>query len=217
MPTRTVAVPPVAVTVAPPVLDIGEELELEARRRSIAEARGERVAIFANNQQNIARLRKRMRWMAVPVALYGVLALLEPATFVAVWLFLIAECVVIYQLSKRVYSRQTLPVVTLTNAGIEVHTMGHDIGLIHWSEISDIRAYNLMYRYVGITLHDTASVCSRLSARQQMLIKMNAACIPLYRVFRKFVAPINLAQQNLPLSADALVAQINQFRATHRV
>ncbi len=105
----------------------------------------------------------------------------------------------------------------MTDAGIEIHTIGHDIGLVRWAEIADVRAYNLIYRYVGITPRDTGALCARLTKRQAWMIRANEAVVPFYRLFRQRIAVINLAQQNLPLSADALVAKIEAFRAARGV
>ena len=216
-PTMQTVVP--QTVVAPPAqLDICEELEEEARQRSIAEASGERVVIYADNHQNIARMKKRMLWSFVPMTvIYGILSLIEPSLFAAIWAFMLIECAVLYQYMRRMYLRQTHPAVVLTDAGIEIHTLGHDIGLIHWHEIGDIRAYNLIYRYVGITPRDSKALCQRLTKKQGGLIRANEFVIPMYRFFRTFVAPINLAQQVLPISADALVAKIEAFRAVRRV
>lgn len=110
--------------------------------------------------------------------------------------------------------RQQLPIVILSPDGITVRTLGTQVGLIPWEEISEIRAYNLLYRFVGIVPRDSDGLCRRMGTIRALLLRLNSWVIPLYRLFGVFVAPINIPQEYLPITADELAARIGDYRAS---
>ena len=219
-PNHASSTPPALVAVATPVeeMDIGDELEAEAKLRSHAETTGARVAIYANPAQNIARLRRRLLIVGVPLLIfYGILTILtgiSPLLFAVIALELGAG----YVLGKKMHRARVHPVITITDEGLDIRSPFHDIGLVRWDEIAEVRAYTQLYRYVGIVPKDTKALCARLPRGKTRLIRINEGCRRwFYRPLRQFVAPINLAQENLPLKADDLVARINAFRVERGV
>ena len=195
--------------------DLWDELEAEAQARAVAEAQGERVVIPFDSQLNMRRLRRRLLLVAPLLLLFCVLiAFIEPVMAVCAALFLLIECIVIYAIMKQATLRQTQPAVVLSREGMKIHLIGHDIGLVRWDEIAEIRTYNLWpYRYVGIVPKDTPALCKRLG-KKATLIRANDWCLRwLYRPLRVWCAPINIPQQNLPITADSLLARIAAFEA----
>ncbi len=129
------------------------------------------------------------------------------------WL-LTTFCVVLYACVMISLRRQRRPIVTLSPEGIAVHALMTQIGLIRWDEVQEIRPYNLIYRLVGIVPLDMSILCRRAGFGRSLIIRMNAWVVPLYQMFGIFVAPINIAQEYLPISADELMGRIQQFRAS---
>ena len=205
-------VPVVLVEKAP---DLWDELEAEAQARAVAEAQGEQVVIPFDSRSHLHRLRKIFLFL-IPFAMIncGMLALSSPTVALFIMCIVLAHLAFSYNFAARTISPQTKPAVVLSREGLEIHIIGHDIGLIRWDEISDIRTYNLWpYRYVGIVPKDTAALCERLG-KKATLIRANDWCLRfLYRPLRVWCAPINIPQQNLPITADALLARIAAFEA----
>jgi hypothetical protein len=218
--TEPVAAPPQAAA----ILDIGEELEAEARRVAQSEAIGERVTIYPNQALIIAKLKRRMiRVGSVIVPVGFALAvflsvMLGSAGFLAIGAIYPIEIALLYLLMHRIYTRQRDPVVRLTDEGIELHTFGYDVGLIRWDEIADIRPHKAIYRFVGISLRDSNNFCATRPRKATTLIRMNSTEI---QFKRGSGAPpklhIKISDEHLPMSSDALIARINTFRATRGV
>ena len=122
--------------------------------------------------------------------------------------FLAAEFALLYWAQVRSFRKQAKPIVTLSSEGIMVDTQATHLGLIYWSEIEEIRSYTLIYRYVGIVPKNVNALAQRLGKKQLWLVSLNASCVPLYKLFGIFTAPINIPQIYLPITADELLAQI---------
>ena len=133
------------------------------------------------------------------------------------WLpwFLVAELVVLWLASVASHLRQVKPIVTLGPRGLAVDTMATHLGELSWDEVGEVRCYTMIYRYVGIVPRDTSALCRRLGPRRAWLLWMNAACIPLYRIFGIFLAPINIPQVYLPIRADELAATIRAYQVAY--
>ena len=89
------------------------------------------------------------------------------------------------------------------------------MGEMSWDEVGEVRCYTFLYRYVGVVPADTAALCRRLGPRRAWLLWMNAACIPLYKFFGLFVAPINIPQVYLPIPAEELASSIRSYQAAY--
>ena len=83
---------------------------------------------------------------------------------------------------------------------------------LRWDEIKDVYTYNLGYRLIGITLNDPKTVYRRLGLKRSWMLRANGLVAPLYKPFRVRVAPINIPQEYLPMSADELLVQIQTYR-----
>ena len=130
-------------------------------------------------------------------------------------LCLLAEIPILYWVMSRKLTRQTKPIVSLSSQGITINTIGTHVGFLRWDEIKDVYTYNLGYRFVGITLNDPNAVYARIGLKRSWLLRSNALVAPLYKPFRARVAPINIPQEYLPMSADELLAQIQTYRAAY--
>ena len=130
--------------------------------------------------------------------------------------FLAIEFGLLYWAQVRSFRKQAKPIVTLSSDGIAVDTQATHLGLIYWSEIEEIRSYTLIYRYVGIVPKNSAALAQRLGKKQSWLMSMNAACVPLYKPFGIFTAPINIPQVYLPITADELLAHIRTYQAAYQ-
>lgn len=130
--------------------------------------------------------------------------------------FLAAEFGLLYWVQVRSFRKQAKPIVTLSSEGIAVDTLATHLGLIYWSEIEEVRSYTLIYRYVGIVPKNSAALAQRLGKKQSLLMSMNAVCVPLYKPFGIFAAPINIPQVYLPITVDELVAHIRTYQAAYQ-
>ena len=130
------------------------------------------------------------------------------------WL-LLAECGFLYVVMARSHRKQTKPIVVLNSEGIAVDTAATHIGLVRWDEIEEVRPYTLIYRYVGIIPKNTNALCRRLGGKRSWIVKLNAALIPPYKLLGIFVAPINIPQVYLPVTADELTARIHTYQAAY--
>jgi hypothetical protein len=117
----------------------------------------------------------------------------------------------VYVTMLAVLQRQNKPLLTISPEGLMIHTVATQIGLLRWEEIGEVRTYNFIYRFVGIVPRDLSSLYRRLGSRS-ILLRLNAWCIPLYRMFGQFIAPINIPQEYLPMSADELAALIREHQ-----
>jgi hypothetical protein len=135
---------------------------------------------------------------------------------------LLVEVPILYFFVARNLSRQTKPVVALSFSGLTVNTLGNQIGYLKWEEIKDVYVYNfgfprlnLGFRFLGIHLNDPGTVYRRIGLKRSLCPQMNGLCIPLYKPFRIRVAPINISDEFLPMSADELLAQIKMYRSAY--
>lgn len=130
------------------------------------------------------------------------------------WL-LLAECIFLYAVMARSHRKQKKPIVVLNAEGIAVDTTATHIGLIRWDEIEEVRPYTLIYRYVGIVPKNTSALCQRLDGGRSWMLQVNAFCIPLYKLLGIFVAPINIPQVYLSVTADELATRIRAYQEAH--
>ena len=130
--------------------------------------------------------------------------------------FLLGECALLYFLNVRSFKKQAKPIVTLSCEGIAVDTQATHLGMIRWDEIEEIRAYNFIYRYVGIVPKNSKSLAQRIGGKRAWLMSINTTCVPLYKPFGVFVAPINIPQVYLPITVDELFAHIRAYQAAYQ-
>lgn len=180
----------------------------------------EPVTIYPDTRKALQRLRIRLLCLALPIILitFAMLSLspvpLDGFTNLLRW-SLLAEIPILYFLVSRKLTRQTKPILSLSSQGITVNTLCSRVGFLRWEEIKDVHTYSLGYRFVGITLNDPKTVYRRIGLKRSWMLQMNSLVAPLYKPFRIRVAPINIPQEYLPMSADELLAQIQAYRATY--
>lgn len=191
----------------------------------------DRIVISTDYAKAQRRLHLRALFLMLPIAI-GMFPLMDFFANVVLWanrgrnspglmveytiLHMMPWCVAIlysvaYIASVITTRRRKKPIVTLSPAGITVNSVVTQFDLIPWDEIADVRAYTLLYRYVGITLRKGTDFGSNIRSGSGLLLRLNASVIPLYRLLGMFVAPINIAQEYLPITADELVATINDY------
>lgn len=172
--------------------------------------------IYSDKPKALRRMRLRLLCIALPIALlYFILSGLIhlSGSFIPImrWV-LLAEIPILYFLVARALQKQTKPIVSLSSQGITVHTLCTQVGFLRWDEIKDVYTYNLGYRLIGITLNDPKTVYRRLGLKRSWMLRANGLVAPLYKPFRVRVAPINIPQEYLPMSADELLVQIQTYR-----
>ena len=177
------------------------------------------ITIYTDSRKALRRLRLRMLCLTpVMLLLFGMLSVssapLDGFTNLLRWA-LLAELPFLYLIMSRKLSKQTKPIVSLSSQGITVNTVCSQVGFLRWDEIKDVYTYNMGYRFVGITLSDPKTVYTRIGLKRNWLLRSNALVAPLYKPFRIRVAPINIPQEYLPMSADELLAQIQAYRETY--
>lgn len=195
------------------------------------ETQGDSLVIYPDKRKMIRRLNMRGLCVLLPVAIgmFVLFAFLRRLIFAhhpnpahPVPPFLVTEftflpwCVLVFYFAVYVFTlamlmRQNRPLITLSPEGLIIHTVATQIGLLRWDEVGEVRTYTLIYRYVGIVPRDPAGLYRRLG-RRSLLLRLNSWCIPLYRLFGQFVAPINIPQEYLPMSADELATLIRDHR-----
>ncbi len=195
------------------------------------EMQGDSLVIYPDKRKMIRRLNLRGLCVLLPVAagMFVLFAFLRrlisphyPNPAHPVPPFLVTEftflpwCILVFYFAVYVFTlavlmRQNRPLITLTPEGLIIHTVATQIGLLRWDEIGEVRTYTLIYRYVGIVPRDPAGLYRRLG-RRSLLLRLNSWCIPLYRLFGQFAAPINIPQEYLPMSADELATLIRNHR-----
>jgi hypothetical protein len=183
------------------------------------------IVIFSDKQKMFRRIDLRFVLIVLPMyvamfALFAYLRRIVPAeapsfikselTFLP-WA-LIAFYVVIYAIITMSISRQRFPIVTISHEGLNIHTVATQIGLLRWDEIAEVRTYTFIYRYVGIVPRDLNGLSRRVGSGA-ILLRLNSWCIPLYRLFGIFIAPINIPQEYLPMTADELADRIRAYRS----
>lgn len=180
----------------------------------------EPLTIYSDTRKALHRLRLRCLCIGLPVVLltFGMLSLSPFPAYgflnMMRWI-LLAEIPVLYLLVSRKLKQQSKPIVTLSSQGMTIHTICTQMGFLRWDEIKDVYTYSLGYRFVGITLNDPKTVWARVGLKRSWLMQTNRFVAPLYRPFGIRVAPINIPQEYLPMSADELLAQINAYRAMY--
>lgn len=177
------------------------------------------VTIYTDTRKALRRLRLRVLCCApVFLIMFAILSMqtdpLDSITNLLRWI-LLAELPVLYFLVSRKLTKQTKPIVSLSAHGITVNTICTQVGFLRWDEIQDVYTYNMCYRFVGITLTDPSTVYGRIGLKRSWLLRMNGLFAPLYKPFRIRVAPINIPQGYLPMSADELLARIKEYRTLY--
>lgn len=187
------------------------------------------LVFYTDKRKGMKGFRLRMLFIALPLVIgYAVFAYFMDTSLrqagvgeissllrFCVW-FLAIEIAAIAFFVKKGLKQQAEPIITLSLEGIRVHAQLQNIGFIAWDEVADARAYTLFYRYVGIVPKDTGMICRRAGTRRATTVWLNEWCIRLiYRPLRIFVAPINIPQEHLPISADELMEHIRAYQAAH--
>ena len=177
----------------------------------------EPVTIYPATSKALRGLRIRLLCFALPIILimFAMLSLspvpLDGLTNLMRWI-LLAEIPVLYFFVSRKLKTQTKPIVSVSSQGITVHTLCSQVGFLRWDEVKDVYAYSMGYRFVGITLNDPKTVYRRIGLKRSWMPRMNALVAPLHKPFRIRLAPINIPQEFLPLSADEMAAQIVAYK-----
>ncbi|BDI30006.1 hypothetical protein CCAX7_20570 [Capsulimonas corticalis] len=185
----------------------------------------EEIIVYPDKKKIICRLNARAVFIMLPVALglFALFGFLRGLLRTPIPPFINAEFAVLPWLVLGFYvfayvaalanvRRQNQPIVTISAEGLMIYTLATQLGLVRWDEIANVTTYNMIYRYVGIIPRDTAGLCRRLGA-VSWLIRMNSWCVPLYRLIGVPLAPINIPQEYLPISADELAQRIRSYRA----
>lgn len=179
----------------------------------------EPLVIYTDKEKAIRRLKRRMLFIA-PLFLLFFLGISctelvrDPLLNIMRWVLLL-ELPVLYFMVTRKLKQQAKPIVTLSSLGITVHTLATQAGFIPWQEVAEARAYSLLYRFVGISLKKPRTLYSRVGLARSYLMQMNGLVAPLYRLIGIRVAPINIPQEYLPMTADELAARIEAYRNAH--
>ena len=185
---------------------------------------GDRLLFYPDRRKMLRRVNARAAFILLPIAagmfaLFRFLDGLVPPSYsglhvefaVLPWTIL-GLYVALYAVMVAAVRRQRLPLVTLSPEGITVQTMLTPVGLLPWDEVAEVRPYTMIYRYVGIVPRDLEGLCRRLGGRRALLMRANSWVAPLYAALGVFVAPINVPQEYLPVTADDLVARIRDYR-----
>ncbi len=208
-----------------------DTIKIDTIKIDTIKTEGDSLVIYPDKRKMIRRLNMRGLCILLPVVI-GIFVLFaflrrlilpaipNPAhavpPFIVTEFTLLPWCVLVFYFAIYVFTlavlmRQNRPLITLSPEGLIIHTVGTQIGLLHWDEIGEVRTYTLLYRYVGIVPRDPGALYRRLGSRSRLL-RLNSWCVPLYRLFGQFVAPINIPQEYLPMSADELAALIRERR-----
>ncbi len=175
----------------------------------------EDYVLFADKRKSLSGLNKRMLFIMLPLILL-IFVLNHSASLFFPW-FLTAEWALIYFVSARSYKKQTKPIVVLSSQGIEVDTLGSHLGLIRWNEIEEVRAYNFIYRSVGIVPKSSHALSIRLGGKRAWLLHLNATLISFfYKPLGIFLAPISIPQVYLPVTADELLSHIQVYQEAYQ-
>jgi len=120
-----------------------------------------------------------------------------------------------YAILSIVMRRFTQPAITLSPAGISVRYFQIDLGLIPWDEIEKVRvcASAIQGACVGIVLKDMEQLASRLPTRHGSGIRMGAAYLQhMPQWTQKYIEPIAIMEEFLPIRAGEMVRQIKDYR-----
>lgn len=173
------------------------------------------VIIYTDSKKAIRRMGIRVLCMS-PFFLWMYVVLGQaPNPDAILRLIILLELPIIYLIMARRLSQQKKPIVSLSSQGITVNTVGTQVGFIPWDEVKEVYTYRLGYKYVGITLKNPKTLYRRIGLKRSWLLMMNRAVAPLYRPFGVRVAPISIPQEYLPMTADELAAQIQQYKDTY--
>ena len=179
----------------------------------------EPLLIYTDTRKALHRLRVRILIIGLPIALFIFLLRSLPSIHLDAFArfmpwFLLIEIVVLYGLVSRSLKKQSKPIVSLSSQGITIHTLCTQVGFLRWDEIKEVRTFNLLFRFVGISLNHPKTVYQRLGLKRSWLMRMNGFVASVYNLFRIHLAPINIPQEYLPMSADELQAKIDSYRIT---
>jgi len=172
----------------------------------------EPLSIYMDKRKALRRIRPLFLWLSpIWVLIFIMMCLTPPHDFLTVLssLLFVAELPFSYFLYARSLKKQSKPIVSLSSQGITIDTLCTRIGFLRWDEITDVRANK---RTVGITLNDPKTVYNRIGLKRSYLMRMNGLAAPLSNLLRIPVAPINIPQEYLPMSADELMLQIEAYR-----
>ncbi len=178
----------------------------------------EPLLIYMDKRKALQRIRPLFLWLSPFWALIFILMCLTPPhDFLTVLssLLFVAELPFFYFLFARSLKRQSKSIVSLSSQGITIDTQCSRVGFLHWDEIEDVYAYKLIHRMIGVTLKDPKSVFGRIGLKRSFMIRMKKLDILMFKPFGVRVAPINILQQYLPMSADELLLQIQAYRNTY--
>jgi len=114
----------------------------------------------------------------------------------------------VYVWRHRKHTRTILPVLALTEAGLEMHTLHVDL-FIPWSEIKEARSFRIVVPYLGIVPYSLTKTLARGNVCTQAVGWMNALVAPFYLAVGLFVAPIFILESELPMTASEVAEYIN--------
>jgi hypothetical protein len=175
----------------------------------------EPLILYRNRPEAIGWLQKRFKFVLLLFVPYAAIVLLVAHNWLVVC-GLAAWIAFMYIWQRRAHAKSISPVIEMRPEGLVVHSVLTDFQLIQWNEIKEARAYRCIYRFVGIVPNDLGKTLARGSVATQMIGWNNVVWTPIYRLFGCFLAPINIPEQYLPLSATDVAEQIN-LRRLHAV
>jgi hypothetical protein len=125
--------------------------------------------------------------------------------------FLLVLFASVYVSLRRRQTQAVRPIAEMSSEGLGIHSLHMDM-FIPWSEIKEVRVYGCFIRMVGIVPKDARKTFAHGTVITQIKAWINAFLVPLYRLFGVFVAPLNILESELPLSAEEVTEQINLRR-----
>jgi hypothetical protein len=171
----------------------------------------EPLILYCTRREAIGWLHKRFKLVLLFFVPYAAFVLLVEHNWLVVC-GLAAWIAFMYIWQMRAHTKSISPVIEMRPEGLVVHSMLTDFQLIQWNEIKEARAYRCIYQSVGIVPYDLKKTLARGSIAAQMIGWNNVVWAPIYRLFGCFLAPINIPEQYLPLSATDVAEQINLRR-----
>jgi hypothetical protein len=122
--------------------------------------------------------------------------------------FLLLLFASVYVGMRRRHTQAVHPIAQMSSEGLGIHSLHMDM-FIPWSEIKEVRVYGCFIRMVGIVPKDATKTFAHGTVITQIKAWINAFLVPLYRLFGIFMAPLNILESELPLSAESVTEQIN--------
>ncbi len=151
---------------------------------------------------------KNLAWGSLTLLAVSVVLLIAPSTafplkaavgYLGIGFFGLCLLFAIHRLVKRV------PSVVISQDGIFDNASAAGAGFLRWSEVADIRVVSVLdQRFIAITPVDQRAVLARLNPLKRMLIQMNKGLSG---------APFNIPATTLPVSFEALLSDIESYRA----